>query len=325
LSDADEQRDRDDDDRQRDADQGRPPDRPGTRRRRKLTRRLEEREKQDGQLSDTTELMVVGGPEHTFRLLGERLTSSGGPVRDVLKLVGELAELVLAAFPAADPGLASVTSPASIDVTFYVPQHERAAARAWSDYHEDQESYEALPNTTLALATVADVLTYAPPDAARQARAISGQTSDRLRKLAVGLREREVSLGLPTTPPLATPNWSQEVVDHIDRYEEVKPTIVTVVGVLAGARAKRARPGDFELDTDPTIRLDPAVGQRLSPGATITGELSPNARQQIREGGLWDKHVEARIKVTRRRQGTSDTIANRRMTAVKPRPGYHST
>jgi len=278
-------------------------------------------EEGDG-LSETTELMVAGGPEHTFRLLGQRLTSLGGPVREVLNLVDGLADLILTTFPKADPGLASIASTHSIDVTFYVPEHEIKAARAWAEYYEDEESFEALPDTTLAVATVADVLTFTPPEAARQARAINGRTSDRLRRLALELREREVSLGLPTVPELATPEWSQDVVEHIDYYEEIKPQMATVVGVLRGARSASTRPGDFELETDSDARLDPVVGARLAPGATIRGELSGQARKQIREGGLWDTHVEARIKVTRRRQGPSIRVENRRMTSVKPRPGY---
>jgi hypothetical protein len=321
LADTDHQRDGDA--RSRD-EPAQPPDRPSPRRRRKLTQRLEAADEEGRKLSGETQLMLAGGPEHTFRLLGQRLTG-GGPVREVLALVNDLADLVLTTFSQADPRLASVTSPASIDVTFHVPQTEQDAARAWSCYYDDAISYDALPDTTLTVATVADILSYTPFEAAREARALGVQTTHSLRRLAGELQDRNVSLGLPDYPPLVTPEWSQDAIERIDHYEEVTPSTATVVGVLRGAHSGgERRPGDFMIATDPDVHLDPVIGTRLAAGATIKGELSPQARRQIREAGLWDKHVLARIKVIRRRQGTSLTVDNRLMTSIKPRPGYHS-
>jgi hypothetical protein len=303
----------------------RPPDRPGIRRRRKLTQRLEE-EREQGELSATTDLIVTGGPDHIFRLAGGFLSSNGGPAKKVSDLLTDLVRLVSATFPNAEPELRSMLARASIDITFHVPQREADLAQSWREYQADEESFEGLPDTTVAIASVADVLARPPEDAAVEARRISGDTAASLKSFAVDLYDSDISILIPraSTPTaetleLADPAWALQVVTRLDAAEELPPVTVTVVGVLQGANSGGA--GEFEIKTDDQVSLDRALGSRLRPGATIGGRLTPAARRQIREGGLWDTHVEAEIRAVRRRQGRSIRVESRELVAVRPRPG----
>jgi hypothetical protein len=72
-------------------------------------------------------------------------------------------------------------------VTFHVPQQERNAAQAWREYKADEESLEGLPDTTIALASVVDVLALPPDMAATEARRISGDTAQTLKSFALDL------------------------------------------------------------------------------------------------------------------------------------------
>jgi hypothetical protein len=83
----------------------------------------------------------------------------------------------------------------------------------------------------------------------------------------------------------------------------MRPEVVTIAGVLQGANSGGT--GQFEIKTDERLELDRRLGSRLRPGATIGGQLTPAARRQIRRDNLWDAHVEADVRVVRRRQSGS--------------------
>lgn len=71
--------------------------------------------------------------------------------------------------------------------------------------------------------------------------------------------------------------------------------------------------------TDENSPLDPAFGSRRRPGDTVSGELTPRARQQIRRSNLWDSHVRATIELHRRRKGRGVRIEGMRMLKVEAR------
>jgi hypothetical protein len=317
-------------DGQTDVPQGDPPrrapDRPGVRRRRNLTQRLEDQLEDGGELTGSTDLMVAGGPDHTVRLTGGFLSSTGGPAKKLFNLLSDLVRFVEATFPKAEPELRSVFARASIDVTFHVPQREADVAQAWREYEVDEESLEGLPDTTIALASAVDVLALPPEEAAAEARRISGETAVTLKSFALELYEGDVSLLVPRAPTItaetfeiATPGWADQVVRHLDAAEELQPEVVTIVGVLQGANSGGA--GQFEIKTDERLQIDRRLGSRLRPGATIGGRLTTRARNQIRKDNLWDTHVQGDVRIVRRRQGRSVRVESRELVAVRPRPG----
>jgi len=215
--------------------------------------------------------------------------------------------------------LALVRGGNSLEVEFYAPQHERDAAAVRREELGEEPGAEGLPDTILAAAALTEILAKEDPnELAKAARSVSVETADQIRHLAVALADYSVELDLTDMRENATvsPERSLMIVERLDAEEEIPKTTVDAVGVLRGANS--AGEGSFELVTDSDVELDPALGRRRS-GDPLHGKLTPQARRQIREGGLWDKHVEARVEVVRRRKGPSVRVEDLRLISVSAR------
>lgn len=301
--------------------------RTGRRRRRKVAQLLE----QDPVITGSMDLMAGGeGRLHRLVLKGQRLTQHGGPAREVIALVERITESLEAIMPSADPHLGLVRGSNSIEVNFYAPEEEVAAARTRRASIGAAPGAEALPDTTLAVLALADIVRQDDPrEAAYRARRISQETADEIRDLALEIAETNVVLEIDdvvvedeeTVRVSATPGWATHVVEQLDAEEEVDPATVTVTGVLQGANS--GGEGTFELVTDDNLLLPPELGTRRRPGAKISGSLTPQARKQIREGNLWDTHVEASVQVIRRRYRDRIRIEGFRLLSVTAR--FHET
>jgi hypothetical protein len=298
-----------------------PPPRAGNRRRKRLAEVVAE----ESSLSGSTELIKANDYHHRVVLDGPGLTSEGGPATTIVDLVHRVVEALKELMPTAIPHLKIVRGFASIQIDFYAPQEEIAAAEARRQRLVDDEDDEdpgpmAWPDTSLAVAALARVV--AEDDAraaARTARRISQGAANEIRELALSLRETNVSLDLGelVEGAEATPDWSSRVVEELDRAEELPPAKVRVLGVLQGANS--GGEGTFELVSDPDRPLPPELGRRR-PGDPIRGTLTTRARREIRAANLWDRNVEARLEVTRRRLADGAIRQEGvRLLSVKPR------
>jgi len=183
----------------------------------------------------------------------------------------------------------------------------------------EEPGAEGLPDTILAVAALSEILANDDPnEVAKAARSVSIETADQVRHLAASLADYSVELDLTDVHEEATvsPERSLVIVERLDADEEIPKTAVSAVGVLRGANS--AGEGSFELVTDPDVELDPALGRRR-PGDPLHGRLTPQARRQIRGGGLWDKHVEVRVEVIRRRKGPSVRVEGLRLISASAR------
>jgi len=246
--------------------------------------------------------------------------------------------------PTAEPGLAHVGGGNSLEVTLYaadrevaealarlreleaVPEHETEEMAesepppvAETDEYEDEARVSGLPDTSLALLVLGELLAYEDPrQAASAARRISVGAAGTLRDLAVTLADRgvELEVDIGGNQVVASPEWSLGVVEHLDAKREEPPASVKVTGTLQGANARGE--GAFEIVSDPNLPLDTRVGSRMRPGDVVKGTLTPKAIRQIRAGNLWNSHVEGTVEVVRSRRGRSLRVEGRRLLAVRP-------
>jgi hypothetical protein len=293
--------------------------REGRRTRRRLSRLLEEEQVITGDM----ELMVASDQSsatHRLVLHGQHLTPNGGPARQVLDLVSRIHSALQSIVPNADPWLASVAGANSIEVRFNAPPEEvEEASRRRASDDDKTEPGEALPDTTLGLVTLAHVFEIEDPDEAVEfMRRVGAGATDHIKGLAVELVNEDAELDLSEVRPgsRATRQRAREVVERLDADEEIRPELVSVLGVLQGANS--AGEGLFVLVPDSSQDLDPALGRRR-PGSPLRGKLTPDARRQIRDQGLWDRHVHARIRVIRSRRGGRVRVEELRLVSVTPR------
>jgi hypothetical protein len=322
----------------------------GKRRRKKLQGWLEG---EDDLLTGSTQLMSGARPasfEHHTVFRGARLTARGGPAKEVIDLLRDLVAAVQAIMPTAEPGLAYVGAGNSIEVTLYASDREVAEALArvsepdgatgpdetpeleppWptvgdreDDEHDDGHTVEvaSLPDTSLALVVLGEILRYEDPeDAASAARRISVGAADGLRDLALTLADRDVELevAIGEDQVVAPPDWSLAVVEQLDAKREEPKVSVKVTGFLRGANARGD--GEFEIESDRNLPLDSRLGSRMRPGDVVKGTLSRHAVRQIRAGNLWNSQVEGTVEVTRTRKGRSLRVEGRRLTSVRAAP-----
>jgi hypothetical protein len=193
--------------------------RKGRRRRRKLSGLLEEDEAITGSVE-----MMMRDPHRVFPnrmvLRGAHLTVKGGPAREVIRLVKELVESVEAAMPGADAHLASVVGGNSIEVKMYAPEHELRAAEVRREYLGEDAGFDALPNTTIAVAAVASILGRDDPEeVAKAARRVSKATAEEIRELTVTLANNEVELDLSDIRPETgvQPPKARAIVERVSR------------------------------------------------------------------------------------------------------------
>ena len=201
----------------------------------------------------------------------------------------------------------------------YAPEHELRAAEVRREYLGEHAGFEALPNTTIAVAAVASILGRDDPEeVANAARRVSKATAEEIRELTVTLANNEVELDLSDIRPETgvQPPKARAIVEFLDAASEVPRRTVTVRGFLRGANSRGE--GTFEIETDPDGDLDPTLGPRRKPGDVIGGRLTPRTRGEIREHNLWDSYVEARVQVIRRQHGNSMEIVGFRLISVKP-------
>ncbi|MBJ7518465.1 MAG: hypothetical protein JHC84_02115 [Solirubrobacteraceae bacterium] len=302
-----------------------PPPRRGTAKRRKLGGVIEKYRNVTG----TTDMMVTHDQRYAERLLlqGEGLTDRGGPADVVLDLVRDWVRAIKAVNPGANPVLERLVPTSSMEIVLHPPDEEIVDAGRRQAYFEDTDSLDvALPETTLAIAAITTVLTAEPEAGAEAARTIGVTAADAIRDLAADLADREIEATIGLGSDSATkiePEHLLRVVEQLDATSELPPVTVTVVGVLNGANSRGD--GQFEIETDAQVQLDPAFGRRKKAGDVVQGALTPKARREIRKDNLWDRHVEARVQLVRRQRGPKSTrIESVRLMSVSPRPGYSS-
>lgn len=288
---------------------------------------------------------------HRLVLLGTGLTSEGGPAREVLGLADDLARAVGALMPSADAHLRSLAGSNSMEINFYPAPEEIAAARlrmqraqqgdeeaepAKTDAlspelsaepvaPEQQQSGEdtelgpeVLPDTTLAVLSLSQLLVLEPEQAAIEARVISKNAAEEIKRMALHLWDNQVTLDLSDVRPGATadPEWAADIVERLDAVAEIKPKTVTVYGFLQGANS--GGDGYFELVLDTSKRVPREFGPRRKAGTKISGQMTPKTRRQIREGALWDTEIEARVQVIRREKAGRVTVESLRLMSVTP-------
>lgn len=292
----------------------------GRRKRRKLADFVDN----DAELSGQVDLMLGrdNPGRHKFSLRGGAISADGGPAKEVLKLVNRLAKSVEEIFPEANPFIAQLAPTNSIQVEFYAPESELREAELRRHEVGDQDpGAVGLPDTSLAVLALNAVFTPDDPDdAARTARRLGVTAAESVLNLVSTLGEAGIELDVfdaDQEPVRVTPEKSIRIAAKLDAEAELPLETVEVVGVLQGVNS--GGEGRFEIVTDTDIPLSPVVGRRRKAGDKIEGELSPTAKRQIKQGSLWDTHVEAKVQVTRRQRGASIRVEGFRLLSVKRR------
>ncbi len=272
---------------------------------------------------------AAGRYVHRLTLRSAAFTPEGGPLDELLEIVERLNATLRRLVPGARPHAAVIAPTNSMEIAIYAPISEMEVSQEETpDARDDAEEKHVpqptelplprlLPHTTLAVAALAQLSMLDADEAVRTARALSPSIGTELGKLTATLWDKGVDLDLGAVKPEArfTVERSQAITERTDAAVEVPNVLVKVLGVLDGARSGKRT---FELIPDRSARLDPALGPNR-PDRVLRGELSPHAYRQIRQQNLWSAHVEARIKVFRRRRGRTFEITGLRMTSIERR------
>lgn len=262
--------------------------------------------------------MTADRSRTSILLAGVRLTRRGAPAREVLGVALEWVKTVEIVGPNAKPLLQGMSPAMSMEITLVPSDKELAQAAARELYYEDEESTLVLPDTTLTVQALGAILGSADNElATAKARALGVGSSIAIHRLGLTLIDADIQRVFVDGTETLTRDSVVTLVENLDRAAALPPKTVSIFGVLHGANSRGE--GQFEITTDEREVLPDVFGPRRNPGTILHGPLTPKAHRQIREENLWDRHVVARIQVSRIQRGQVIKVQQMRLMSVKPR------
>jgi hypothetical protein len=213
-------------------------------------------------------------------------------------------------------------------------EYERAQDdKTKTDAQRSRLAEAAVPETLLAVLATSELIESSADDVVGSALSYGTQVSDAYKGLVRVLAEEDISMDLELHgerfegapgPPIpveeALPGLSSEVARE---YREALTAAgseeivkITAVGILTMADSGRRQ---VRLTLDPKAKRDPALPRRQ---LSIIANYSPAAGRNIKEQGLWDNEVIARVEMTRDRRGSTAHVRRPTFRLISAKPRY---
>lgn len=197
-------------------------------------------------------------------------------------------------------------------------QSEEASASAETDRSA------LVPRSVIGLEAAARILREPPERVVDRVRVLGAEAREELRKLSETLDEDEVSLRFTSatqTEAVVTSREARGYARRLRQSEELEPRSLTVVGKLSRTDSEARQ---FRVVLDRDLMPPELDGRRRH----VEGGYTAKASRQVRDGGLWDRTVVARVRANMARPpgGGKARATDFSFTDVKPRdpPGSSS-